>query len=61
MKPELRNRIIKYNKAMLDNANMANDMKIIAEEMAMLPPGQLKKILNSKVISILGKYGVTFE
>lgn len=34
------------------------DMRTIAESLAKLPPGQLKKILTDDIIAILGKYGV---
>lgn len=34
------------------------DMRTIAESLAKLPPGQLKKILTDDIIAILEKYGV---
>lgn len=34
------------------------DMRTIAEAIAKLPPGQLKKILTNDIITILAKYGV---
>lgn len=37
------------------------DMRTIAESIAKLPPGQLKKILTSDIIAILAKYGVVIE
>lgn len=37
------------------------DMRAIAEAMAKLPPGQLKKVLSDEIITILAKYGVVIE
>lgn len=34
------------------------DMRTIAESLAKLPPGQLKKVLTEDIIAILAKYGV---
>lgn len=34
------------------------DMRVIAEALAKLPPGQLKKVLTEDIIAILAKYGV---
>lgn len=39
----------------------AADMQAIAEKMAALPPGQLKKVLTQDIIDILAKYGVVVE
>ena len=39
----------------------ANDMQTIADAMAKLPPGQLKKVLTQDIIDILAKYGVVLE
>ena len=36
----------------------AADMRTIADAMAKLPPGQLKKVLTEDIIAILAKYGV---
>ena len=38
----------------------AADMRAIAEAFAKLPPGQLKKMLNDDIITILVRYGVVF-
>ena len=40
---------------------LASDMEVLVEEIAKLPPGQLKKILTDPVITVLNKYGITFE
>lgn len=37
----------------------ADDMRAIANAMAKLPPGQLKKILTEDIIDILEKYSIT--
>lgn len=39
----------------------AEDMRILADAMAKLPPGQLKKVLSDHVIAVLKKYGVSVE
>lgn len=39
----------------------AADMRAIAEAMAKLPRGQLKKVLSDEIITILAKYGVVIE
>ena len=61
MKPELRKRIIAYNKAVAADASAAADMRTIAAAMAQLPHGQLKKVLTQGIIDILAKYGVVIE
>ena len=59
MKPELRAKIIAYNKAVAEKAEKASDLDVIVSAMAKLPPGQLKKVLTDDVIAVLNKYGVT--
>lgn len=39
----------------------AADMQAVAEAMAQLPPGQLKKVLTDEIIAILAKYGVAMK
>lgn len=58
MRPELQAKIISYNKAVILNEEQAADMRAIAEELAKLPPGQLKKVLTQRVLDILAKYGI---
>ena len=58
MKPELRAKIIAYNKAVAEKAEKASDLDIIVAELMKLPPGQLKKVLTDEVIAVLKKYGV---
>ena len=43
------------------DAGAAADMRAIAEAMAKLPSGQLKKVLTQDIIDILAKYGVVLE
>ena len=59
MKPELRAKIIAYNKAVSEKAEKASDLDVIVSALAQLPPGQLKKVLSDDVIAVLEKYGVT--
>lgn len=59
MKPELRAKIIAYNKAVAEKSEKASDLDVIVSAMAKLPPGQLKKVLTDDVIAVLNKYGVT--
>ena len=61
MNPELRAKIITYNKSLAERAEKANDLDILVAEIMKLPPGQLKKVLSEEVISVLQKYGIVFE
>lgn len=58
MKPELRQKIIAYNRTVAERGEKASDLDVIVSAMAMLPPGQLKKVLTDDVIAVLAKYGV---
>lgn len=58
MKPELKAKILAYNKAVREKGEKANDLDIIIAEVMKLPPGQLKKVLTDDVIAVLKKYGV---
>lgn len=58
MKPELRAKIIAYNKSVAEKAEKASDMDVMIGAISKLPPGQLKKVLNDEVIAVLRKYGV---
>ena len=60
MKPELRQKIIAYNKSVAEKTEKASDLDIIVSEIMKLPPGQLKKVLTEEVIAVLEKYGITF-
>lgn len=61
MKPELRQKIIAYNKSVAEKAEKASDLDVVVSEIMKLPYGQLKKVLTEEVIAVLGKYGVSFE
>lgn len=59
MKPELREKIIQYNRAVAANKEKADDLMTI---IGALPPGQVKNLLKDETIGpILAKYGVTGE
>lgn len=57
MKPELKAKIVAYNKSVKEKADKATDLDIIVAEIMKLPYGQLKKVLTDEVISVLKKYG----
>lgn len=61
MRPELREKILAYNKAAAERAEKASDLGIIVSEIMKLPPGQLKKALNENVIAVLEKYDILFD
>jgi len=61
MKPELRAKIIAYNKSVAEKGEKASDLDIIVAEIMKLPHGQLKKVLTDEVIAVLEKYGISFE
>lgn len=57
MNPELRDRILAYNRQLAERKEKAEDMEVIAAALLSLPPGQLKKILTQEVLAVLEKYG----
>lgn len=59
MKPELRERILAYNRAVAVKSEKSTDLDIIVSEIMKLPPGQLKKVLTPEVLAVLDKYGYT--
>ena len=61
MQPELRDKIIAYNRAVKEKSEKAADLDIIVSEIMKLPPGQLKKVLTDEVLAVLAKYGVTLK
>ena len=61
MKPELRAKILAYNKSAKELRTKATDLDIIVWELLKLPPGQLKKVLTDDVLIVLKKYGYTDE
>lgn len=58
MKPELRERIVKFNKYVKEKGERASDLDVIIAEILNLPPGQLKKVLTEPVLEVFRKYGV---
>lgn len=58
MKPELKAKILAYNKSVAEKGEKASDLDVIASALAKLPPGQLKKVLTEDVCSVLRKYGI---
>lgn len=61
MKPELRAKIIAFNKKRAEEGEKATDMDIIVGKLMALPPGQIKKVLDDEVLAVLEKYGYTDE
>lgn len=57
MKPELRERIIKFNRARAADRKKASDLMVL---IGALPPGQVKQLLKDDTCAaILKKYGIT--
>lgn len=57
MKPELKAKIIAFNKARAADTEKANDLMTL---LSALPPGQVKQLLkDEKCAAILEKYGIT--
>lgn len=59
MKPELKTKILAYNKAVKEKAEKATDLDVLVAEIMKLPYGQLKKVLTEEVMAVLEKYGYT--
>ena len=57
MKPELREKILAYNKVAAERKEKASDLDVIVSEILKLPYGQLKKVLTEEVMAVLEKYG----
>lgn len=56
MKPELRDRIIAYNRERAADKEKADDMMTL---LGALPPGQIKNLLKDEICgAILAKYGI---
>ena len=59
MKPELRDKILAFNRARAQDAEKANDLMTL---LSALPPGQIKQLLKDEACkTILEKYGITGE
>ena len=61
MKPELKAKIIAYNKAVKERSEKATDLDVLVAEIMKLPYGQLKKVLTQNVMAVLEKYGYSVE
>lgn len=59
MKPELREKILEFNRAAKAKSDKATDLDILVAAIMKLPYGQLKKVLTPQVLIILEKYGYT--
>jgi hypothetical protein len=57
MKPELKAKILAYNKAIKEKGEKATDLDILVAAIMKLPYGQLKKVLTDEVMAVLVKYG----
>ena len=56
MKPEMREKILAFNRARAQDKEKADDLMIL---LGALPPGQLKQLLKNETCSaILAKYGI---
>ena len=58
MRPELRNKIITYNKSAAARKEKAEDLDAIVSALAQMLPSQLKQVLPEAVLAILAKHGV---
>ena len=61
MKPELKAKILAYNRSIKEKGEKAQDMDVMISALGKLPPGQLKKVLSDEVIAVLAKYGIVIE
>ena len=61
MKPELRARIIAYNKSVAEKKEKAADLDVVLAAFSRLPPGQLKRVLTEEVLAVFVKYGLVIE
>ena len=59
MKPELKAKILAFNKSVREKTEKATDLDILVAEIRKLPYGQLKKVLTEEVLAVLARYGYT--
>lgn len=57
IRPELKAKILAYNKVVAERKEKADDLDILVSQIMQLPYGQLKKFLTSEVMAVLAKYG----
>lgn len=58
MKPELKSKILAYNKSVKEKGEKASDMDMLIAAFARLPFGQLKKLLSDDIVAILNKHSI---
>lgn len=62
MKPEMRARIIAFNKERAADKEKADDLTALTALIAAMPPGQVKNLMKDETCAaILKKYGITGE
>lgn len=61
MKPELKAKILSFNKAVKEKGEKAADLDILVGQLLKLPHGQVKKLLTDEVLTVLSKYGFDKE
>ena len=61
MKPELKAKILAYNRALAQRKEKADDLEVLIAVLGKLPPGQLKKVLTEDVLAVLKKYGIAVD
>lgn len=49
--------LLKLKSRVLEKREKASDLDILVLELMKLPPGQLKKVLTTEVLTVLEKYG----
>lgn len=59
MKPELREKILAYNRKVKEKSGKADDLDVIVQALLKLPHGQLKKVLTEDVLAVIEKYTTT--
>lgn len=61
MSPDLKEKILAYNRAAAERAEKAADLDVVLSAIMKLPPGQLKKVLTDEVLAVLAKYGLNID
>ena len=56
MNKELREKILAYNRKAKEKADKADDLDVLVQAFAKLPPGQLKKVLSDDVMAVIEKH-----
>lgn len=58
IRPDLKAKIISYNKQVKETGSKASDLDVIVAQLMKLPYGQLKKVMTDEVLEVLAKYGI---